>query len=100
MSAYFVLHNRIRDAQRMQEYVPKALETLAPYHPEILVLDENSMVIEGHTDLPRTIIIKFKSRDDAMAWYHSPEYRTVLPLRLEATDGMAVLVDGFAPAGA
>jgi uncharacterized protein (DUF1330 family) len=63
------------------------------------VLDENTEVIEGSLSLPRTIVIKFKSRADAMAWYNSPEYRAVLPLRLEATDGFAVLVDGFAPAG-
>ena len=45
MAAYFVFHNRIRDAEKMNEYVPRALETMAPYNPEILVLDENSQVI-------------------------------------------------------
>jgi uncharacterized protein (DUF1330 family) len=81
----------------MQEYIPKALETLAPYNPEILILDENSQVIEGNTDLPRTIVIKFDSRDAAMTWYESAEYRDVRPLRLEATDGFCVLADGFVP---
>lgn len=99
MAAYFVLHNRIRDGRTLDAYIPKALKTMAPYQPEVLVLDENTEVIEGSTDLPRTIVIKFKSRDDATAWYNSPEYRAVLPLRLEATEGFAVLVDGFTPAG-
>ena len=98
MSAYFVLHNRIRDARKLQEYIPKAFETMAPYNPEVLVLDEHSEVIEGSTNLPRTIIVKFASREEAMTWYNSPEYRAVLPLRLEATEGFAVLVDGFMPA--
>jgi len=97
MSAYFVFHNRITDAAKLQEYIPKAMETLAPYEPEVVVLDENSEVIEGSTNLPRTIILKFKSRDDAMAWYNSPEYKDVKPLRLEATDGYCVLVDEFKP---
>lgn len=96
-SAYFVLHNRIIDAEKMQEYIPKAIETLAPYKPEILVLDENSTVIEGTTSLPRTILIRFDSRDAAMAWYNSPEYRAVRPLRLDATEGFAMIVDGFVP---
>lgn len=95
MSAYFVLHNRIRDPERMQRYIPKAIATMTSYDPEILVLDEQSQVIEGQTDLPRTIIVRFASREKAMAWYHSPEYRAVLPLRLEATEGFAVLVDGL-----
>jgi uncharacterized protein (DUF1330 family) len=79
MSAYFVIHNRVHDAEKMQEYIPKALETMAPYKPEVLVFDENSDVIEGSTNLPRTIVVRFRSRDDAMAWYNSPEYQAVCP---------------------
>ena len=97
MSAYFVFHNRVHDAEKMQEYIPKALETMAPYKPEVLVFDENSEVIEGSTNLPRTIVVRFRSRDDAMAWYNSPEYAAVRPLRLAATEGFAVVVDGFSP---
>lgn len=97
MAAYFVIHNRLRDGRTLDAYVPKALETMAPYQPEVLVLDENTEVIEGSTSLRRTVVIRFKSRSDATAWYNSPEYRAVLPLRLEATEGFAVLVDEFTP---
>ncbi len=97
MSAYFVFRNRMLDADKMNEYVPKALEAMAPYNPEILVFDENTEVIEGETDLPRTFVVRFASRDDALAWYRSAEYQAVLPLRLEATEGTAVLIDGYEP---
>ena len=97
MAAYFVWHNRILDAAKMQEYVPKALATLTPYQPEVLVFDENSKVIEGSTPWPRTIVVKFDSRDVAMAWYNSPAYQALLPLRLAATEGFGVLADGFVP---
>jgi uncharacterized protein (DUF1330 family) len=99
VSAYFVVHNRVQNAKKMEEYVPKALETMAPYKPEVLVLEENSTVVEGTTSLPRTIVIKFDSRETAMAWYNSPEYQAVLPLRLESTEGFMVLVDGFVTPG-
>lgn len=95
MAAYFVWHNRIHNAEKMQEYIPKALETLEPYHPEVLVLDERSQVVEGNTQWPRTIVIKFDSRDAALAWYNSPAYQEALPLRLAPTEGFGVLVDGF-----
>jgi len=78
----------------MQEYLAKVRENMAAYHPEILVFAEHAEVIEGRTNLPRTNVMKFDSRDAAMAWYHSPAYQAVLPLRLEATEGFAVLVDG------
>ncbi len=97
MAAYMVFHNRVDDADKMQEYIPKALETMAPYKPEVVILDEQSEVLEGTPPWPRTVVIKFDSREDAMAWYNSSAYREVLPLRLAATEGFGVLVDGFVP---
>jgi uncharacterized protein (DUF1330 family) len=97
VSAYFIFHNRVNDAPKLQQYIGKAIETLAPYAPEVLVLDESSVVVEGTTNFPRTVVIKFKSREDALRWYYCAEYQAVLPQRLEATEGFAVLVDGFEP---
>ena len=94
VAAYLVFHNRVHNPEKMQEYLSKVRETMASYNPEILVFAEHSEVIEGNTNLPRTIVMKFDSRDAAMAWYNSPAYQAVLPLRLEATEGFAVLVDG------
>ena len=69
MAAYLVFHNRIHDAQKMQEYVPEALETLKPYHPEVLIFDENSKVIEGNAQWPRTSLYR---RDAWVAQLASP----------------------------
>lgn len=94
MAAYLVYHGRIHNAEKMQEYLSKVRETMAPYNPEILVFAENSEVLEGQTNLPRTVVLRFDSRDTALAWYNSPAYQELLPLRLAATEGFAVLVDG------
>ncbi len=45
----------------------------------------------------RTVTIEFPSRDEFRAWYDSPAYRAVLPLRLESVPGNMVVVDGFVP---
>ena len=50
MAAYILFRNRVLDADKIQEYLSKAVPTLAPYNPEVLVLDENSREIEGTTD--------------------------------------------------
>ena len=97
MAAYFLWHNRILDAEKMQEYLSKVLVTMAPYNPELVVLDEHTHVLEGSAPGPRTIVIKFDSRENATAWYNSPAYQEFLPLRLAATEGFGVLVDGFVP---
>jgi len=95
MSAYFIFHNRITDRAKMADYIQKALVTLAPYNVEVLVADENCSVIEGQTEFPRMVVIKFNSRADAERWYNSPEYAAVRPLRLEATEGFGVLANGY-----
>ena len=84
----------------MGGYVPKAVESMNEYGAEIVVLDEASEVVEGATDYPRTVVLKFESREIAEAWYKSAAYQDVLPVRLNASEGYALLVDGFEPPSA
>ena len=95
MSAFVVVHNVVTDPVRMQRYVPKAIETLVAHGAKMLVIAEEATVLEGSPPFPRTIIFKFASREAAMAWYESPEYQKALPLRLQATQGFMVLVEGL-----
>ncbi|MBM3941516.1 MAG: DUF1330 domain-containing protein [SAR202 cluster bacterium] len=83
------------DREQMQKYIPKAIETLNAQGGEGLALAENPTVLEGNPPFPRLIILKFASREAAMAWYESPEYQEILPLRHNATRGFALLVDGL-----
>jgi uncharacterized protein (DUF1330 family) len=43
-------------------------------------------------------VIRFDSHEAAMDWYNSPAYGRIRPIRLEATEGYTVLVDGLPPA--
>ena len=95
MSAYMVIHNTVTDSEKMQQYVPKAIETLTAHGAEILVVSDEGTVLEGDPPFPRTIILKFSSSEAAKLWYDSPEYREALPLRLQASQGFLVLVDGL-----
>ena len=98
-AAYFVVHNRITDDAKMQEYIPKAVESIYAYGGEVLVVADDSQVIEGTTEYPRTVVVKFPSRDRAEEWYSCEQYRGVRPLRIEATEGYGVLVDEFVMPG-
>jgi len=98
-AAYFVLHNRITDQDGMDKYIPMAVGSLMAAGAEILVVDEDSTVIEGSTDYPRTIVIRFEDREKAMAWYESSEYSAARELRQASTEGYGVLVDEFVMPG-
>jgi uncharacterized protein (DUF1330 family) len=56
---------------------------MAPFAPEVLVLEEGSEVIEGDAPFPRTVIIKFASREAAIARYNSAEYQAVCCLLVD-----------------
>ena len=40
------------------------------------------------------IVIEFPDRASASAWYESPAYQEILPLRTDNADSTAILVDG------
>jgi len=95
MAAYFIFRCAVTDADKLNnDYTPKAVETLGPYAPEILVADEAIEVIEGETKDTRCVILKFKDKTEARRWYNSSEYQAVVGLRLDSTDGATVLCEG------
>ena len=95
MTAYLIFHNRINDHDKLNAYVEKAVPTLMAHGAEVVCLDETSDEVEGPNPYPRTVILKFPSREAAMGWYQSPEYQAILSMRLEATEGFAVICDEF-----
>ena len=102
MAAYLIFTHRVTDADKLNnDYLPKAVDTLGPYGPEICIVDENIEVIEGDSGHTRTVMLKFKDQDQAKTWYNSPEYQAVVNLRMDSIDGAhAVLCDSFEAPGA
>ena len=97
MAAYLMFTHKVSDADTLNNnYLPKAVETLGPYAPEIIAVDENVEVIEGNSGHTRTVMLKFKDRDEAKRWYNSDEYQAILGLRMDSISGAkAVLCDEF-----
>jgi len=95
MAVYVVAQGRIENRKLLEEYVGKALPTIAAHGGRVLAFDESPDVIEGTVDRPRTVILEFASPEQFRAWYDSPEYRKILPLRLEAAPGTLIVVEGL-----
>ncbi|MBY0521675.1 MAG: DUF1330 domain-containing protein [Sphingomonas sp.] len=94
MPAYLVANYKITDADGYRAYTAVVGPTLAAHGAEILVADRATEVKEGAGEAV-TVVIKFPSKEAAHAWYDSPEYREILPLRTENSEGMLVFADGF-----
>ncbi|TYC24326.1 MULTISPECIES: DUF1330 domain-containing protein [unclassified Micromonospora] len=78
------------------EYLEKIQATLDPYQGRFRVHGITPEVIEG--EWPGTVvIIEFPDIEQARAWYASPAYQEILPLRLRHIEGSAIIVQGVGP---
>lgn len=74
------------------EYLQRIDATLAPFGGRFLVHGGRVERLEG-TWSGDLIIISFPDRESARAWYASPAYQAILPLRTGNAQGDVFLID-------
>lgn len=94
MTAYAIAH--LTDVVLGEEiviYLRKIDATLAPFGGRFLVHGASPEVMEGPWpgDL---VVIAFPDMERARAWYASPGYREILPLRTRNSRSVAMIVEG------
>jgi uncharacterized protein (DUF1330 family) len=67
--------------------------TLEPFGGRFLVHGTTPEVLEGPW-ADNTVIIEFPDIEAARAWYVSPAYQELLPLRVNNSEGYVALLDG------
>jgi uncharacterized protein (DUF1330 family) len=94
MSAYMVFSYTITSPEGYQAYPPAAMPTLGAHDVEVLVADYASEPKEGSPGQV-TVVLRFESKEAAVAWYDSADYQAAKKLRTDNTTGTIVLCDGF-----
>ncbi len=74
-------------------YIETIDDTLAPFDGRFIVHGSKPEVIEGEW-ADWTVIIAFPDVERAHAWYDSPAYQEILPLRTENSEGATIIVEG------
>ena len=96
MSAFMIAQIEITDPERYQEYLAGFLPIFQRHEAELLATSSCSTeVVEGDWALPRTVIMKFPSREAAEAWHRDPEYQALARHRHAASRANLVLVEGL-----
>ena len=96
VSAYMIFDvRRGDDRDAMKPYGEKVMSTLEPYGGKIIAASDDVVVRECDWDFDRILIVEFPSMEAAQAWYDSPEYQEILPIRLKANSDQMVIVDGL-----
>ena len=97
MTAYALAHlYNPKPHPEVVEYLDRIQDTLDPFEGRFLVHGPQITVAEG--EWPGTlVVIEFPDAERAMAWYTSPAYQEILPLRTRNIDGVAILAEGVGP---
>ena len=86
MSACVIGHITVKDEDKWAQYRAQVPATLAPWGAELLFRGKVDAVLAGehaHTD---TVVIRFPDVATVDAWYASPAYQALIPLRRQAAD--------------
>jgi uncharacterized protein (DUF1330 family) len=98
MPAYVVSRVRIHDAANMKRYVTEAPATVLAFGGKYLVRSNEVTALEGTWEHDRMVVVEFPTRDAALAWYESSDYRPLRDLRQASADATILLVPGEAEA--
>ena len=94
MTAYVIfIRDEMKDQAAYDNYLQLGVPTLAPFGGEILVANGAHEAFEG-ADFDGSVVLRFPDMASACAWYNSPEYEQFKGIRLGATSGRAILVEG------
>ena len=92
--AYLVAEEAIHDMVTFtKEYGPKVPATLQPYGGRFVVRGGRLAALEGDAP-PRFVIIAFDSLEKARAWYNSPAYQQLAPIRQKASKTTLFIAEG------
>ncbi len=99
MAAYIIGDVDVKDPKAFEPYKQPTLDSVARYGGKFIVLSSDHQVLEGTWNPKRLVVIEFPSAEAARCWYDSPEYRKVLPIRLQHAVSNLLLVEGAQASG-
>lgn len=96
MSAYWIAHAEVTDADRYGEYARRATGAIEGHGGRFLARGGRHAQLEGN-DRARNVLVEFPSLDAAVACYNSPAYQEALSYARDASVRDLVVVEGVTP---
>jgi len=94
-ACYIVAQIKIEDRAEYAMYEAGFVEIFDAYGGTALSVDEAPTVLEGEWPWTRTVLLRFASREQALAWYESDEYQALAQHRFAASSANVAVIRGF-----
>jgi uncharacterized protein (DUF1330 family) len=95
-SAYYIADFEVTDREAIKPYSASVEATFKPFGGRFIVRGGDPVPLEGNSPKGRLVIIEFDSMDQAKAWYNSPVYAQLRPVRQKAGRSNVYFVQGLA----
>jgi uncharacterized protein (DUF1330 family) len=96
--AYLIAHVQVSDPDGWKQYLAALPGTLAPYHVKTLGRGPAVALDASTPPAGSTVILAFNSMDDLKAWWNSPAYQAIIPLREKSAKTIVYALPGIPPA--
>ncbi|UOO81069.1 DUF1330 domain-containing protein [Uruburuella testudinis] len=93
--AYYVAEFQPAGNESIRPYSAAVENTFKPYGGRFIVRGGEADVKEGFGVQGRLVMIKFDSLAQAQAWYQSPAYQQIIPIRQRAGNSRTYIVEGL-----
>lgn len=94
MKAYIIGRMKIHSRGWMEEYFSKVPALIEAHSGRFVVRGGNPKRLEGEENPPdAAFILEFPSRDHALGFWHSPEFKPLIELRQSGSSLEAMVVD-------
>jgi uncharacterized protein (DUF1330 family) len=94
--AYVIAEVDVTDTATFQKYADKVPQTMAPFNGQYLVRGGKTQAVEGEAP-KRIVVIAFDTVEKARAWYDSPAYEAIKPIRQSSAKSRIFIAEGLAP---
>ncbi|MFC1803958.1 DUF1330 domain-containing protein [Thermoproteota archaeon] len=96
MKGYVVTNFTVNNPDTFKKYLSLVGETVDKYKGKFLVRGPIENVLEG-TPFKFLAIVEFNSVKEAETWFYSQEYKDIIEMRLESSEGWFIITQEFSP---
>jgi uncharacterized protein (DUF1330 family) len=96
LPAFYISEFEVTDPEGLKPYSARVASTFEPFGGRYIVRGGTIAPLEGEAPKGRIVIIAFESMEKAQAWYDSPAYQELKPIRHKAAKSRVFIVEGTA----
>lgn len=93
--AYYLSEFELTDPEGIKPYSAAVESTFTPFGGRYVVRGGKVASLEGEPT-KRVIMIEFPNMEMAQAWYDSPKYQEIRPIRHQSAKSRVFIMEGFA----